>query len=84
MILKKFIKEDENFQESPQKIKSQLKNTNQIKTSLKEQPKLNEEKLAKLKIKNFEDIDLANQENEIELKYDLERNVKLVSFKRAK
>ena len=82
---KKFIKENENFQESPQKIKSQLKNTNQIKTSLKEQPKLNEEKLAKLKIKNFEDIvDLANQENEIELKYDLERNVKLVSFREGK
>ena len=26
---------------------------------------------------------MANQENEIELKYDLERNVKLVSFKRG-
>ena len=27
---------------------------------------------------------MANQENEIELKYDLERNVKLVSFKNGK
>ena len=36
----------------------------------------------KAKINAFEDIvQLANQENEIELKYDLERNVKLVSFK---
>ena len=26
-------------------------------------------------------MQLANQENEIELKYDLERNVKLVNFK---
>ena len=35
-----------------------------------------------MKINTFEDIvNLANQENEIELKYDLERNVKLVSFK---
>ncbi len=82
---KKLIKEDKNFEKSPQKIKSQLKNTNQIKTSFKEQPKLNNEKLAKLKINNFEDIvDLANQENEIELKYDLERNVKLVSFREGK
>ena len=37
------------------------------------------------KIRTFEDIvKLANQENEIELKYDLERNVKLVSFNRGK
>ena len=36
----------------------------------------------KAKINSFEDIvKLANQENEIELKYDLERNVKLVSFR---
>ena len=82
---KNFIKEDENFKESSQKIKSQLKNTNQIKNLVKEQPKLNNEKSAKLKIKNFEDIvNLANQENEIELKYDLERNVKLVSFSEGK
>ena len=38
--------------------------------------------LSKAKINSFEDIvKLANKENEIELKYDLERNVKLVSFR---
>ena len=64
------------------KVKSQLKNTNQIKTTLIEQPELKKEKLIKAKINTFEDIvKLANQENEIELKYDLERNVKLVSFR---
>ena len=64
------------------KVKSQLKNTDQIKTNLIEQPKLKNENLNKTKINSFEDIvKLANQENEIELKYDLERNVKLVSFR---
>ena len=64
------------------KIKNQLKNTDQIKTNLIEQPKLKNEKTIKAKVNSFEDIvKLANQENEIELKYDLERNVKLVSFK---
>ena len=82
-IIKGMTKEDENPKDkSSLKVKNQLKNTNQIKTSLNEQPKLNNEKFTKVKINNFEDIvKLANQENEIELKYDLERNVKLVSFK---
>ncbi len=82
-LKKEMLKESEDFKEknSP-KIKSQLKNTDQIKTSLKEQPKLNEEKSIKIKINTFEDVvKLANQENEIELKYDLERNVKLVNFR---
>ncbi len=75
--------EDKDFKENNSlKIKSQLKNTDQIKTSLRERPKLNDEKINTVKIKTFEDIvKLANQENEIELKYDLERNVKLVSFR---
>ena len=80
---KETTSEDKNFKENNSlKIKSQLKNTDQIKTSLREQPKLNDEKINKVKIQTFEDIvKLANQENEIELKYDLERNVKLVSFR---
>ena len=80
---KEILKEEESLKEqSSLKIKSQLKNTEQIKTSLSEQPKLKDEKSIKVKIKTFDDIvKLANQENEIELKYDLERNVKLVSFK---
>ena len=80
---KKIIKEKDEFKENNAlKIKSQLKNTDQIKASLSEQPKLEEKKTSNEKINNFEDIvRFANQENEIELKYDLERNVKLVSFK---
>ncbi len=75
--------EDENSQKNKSlKVKNQLKNTNQIKTTEAQQPKLNEEKPINAKISNFDDIvNLASQENEIELKYDLERNVKLVSFK---
>ena len=64
------------------KIKSQLKNTNQIKSKAIDQPKLKSEDLTNSKINTFEDIvKLASKENEIELKYDLERNVKLVSFR---
>ena len=82
-IKKEIINEEESLQEKKSlKIKNQLKNTDQIKTSLNEQPKLKDEKSFKVKINSFEDIvKLANQENEIELKYDLERNVKLVSFR---
>ena len=82
-IKKEIINEEESLQEKNSlKIKNQLKNTDQIKTSLNEQPKLKDEKSFKVKINSFEDIvKLANQENEIELKYDLERNVKLVSFR---
>ena len=64
------------------KIKNQLKNTNQIKSS----PIKNiSSQSGKIEITNFQDlINLANEEKEVELKYDLERNVKLVSFNRGK
>ena len=80
---KEVAKDDKNYKENNTlKIKSQLKNTDQIKTNLIERPKQNSEKSIKAKINSFEDIvQLANQENEIELKYDLERNVKLVNFR---
>ena len=80
---KEISKGEDNYKESsPLKIKSQLKNTDQVKTNLIERPKPNNEKSIKAKINSFEDIvKLANKENEIELKYDLERNVKLVSFR---
>ena len=82
---KKILKNTENFQENKSlKVKNQLKNTDQVKTSLIEKPKLNNDKLIKNKINTFEDIvKLANSENEIELKYDLERNVKLVNFSKG-
>ena len=80
---KEILKGEDDYKESsPLKIKSQLKNTDQVKTNLIERPKPNNEKSIKAKINSFEDIvKLANKENEIELKYDLERNVKLVSFR---
>jgi len=68
----------------PNQIKNQLKSTDQIKTNpLKNLSKENQSK--KIEIVSFHDlIDQANKEKEIELKYDLERNVKLVSFNKGK
>jgi len=64
-------------------IKNQLKSTNQIKTSpVKSSTKESQEN--KIEITSFQDlIDQANRTKEIELKYDLERNVKLVSFNKG-
>ncbi len=61
--------------------KNQLKNTDQIKTNLVKSPEPKTEPLNSLTLKTFEDlIHIATKEKEVELKYDLERNVKLVSF----
>jgi len=65
-------------------IKNQLKNTDQIKKNpIKNlSPEISK---TKIEITNFQDlIDQANKEKEVELKFDLERNVKLVSFNRGK
>jgi len=63
-------------------VKNQLKNTDQIKKNPIKN--LSNEK-TKIEITSFQDlIDRANKEKEIELKFDLERNVKLVSFNRGK
>ncbi len=69
---------------TPDRVKSQLKNTNQIKTSpIKNLNNQNEK--TKIEITSFQDlIDRSNLEKEIELKFDLERNVKLVSFNKGK
>ena len=66
------------------KAKNQLKSTEQIKTNPIK--KINDENgKSKIEITSFQDlIDYANKEKEIELKYDLERNVKLVSFNKGK
>ena len=62
-------------------FKNQLKNTDQIKTNPVKNPELKSELLNSLGIKTFEElIQVATKEKEVELKYDLERNVKLVSF----
>ncbi len=66
------------------KVKNQLKSTDQIKSSPIKNFNKEKEKI-KVDILNFQDlIKKANDEKEIELKYDLERNVKLVSFKKGK
>ncbi|MDA9180711.1 DNA polymerase III subunit gamma/tau [Pelagibacteraceae bacterium] len=67
----------------PTQVKNQLKSTDQIKTNpLKSSIKDNQE--TKIEITSFQDlIDQANKEKEIELKYDLERNVKLVRFNKG-
>ena len=60
-----------------------MKSTNQVKTSpIKNSTKDNVEN--KIEITSFQNlINQANNANEIELKYDLERNVKLVSFNKG-
>ena len=68
----------------PNQIKNQLKSTNQIKTSPVKSLSKDDQK-NKIKITSFQElIYQANKEREIELKFDLERNVKLVSFNRGK
>ena len=64
-------------------IKNQLKSTDQIKPN---PVKISgESEKTKIEITSFNDlVDLANKEKEIELKYDLERNVKLVNFNKGK
>ena len=67
------------------KTKNQLKNTDQIENEIVKNPRLDYKRKGSENIKNFADIvSLADKENEIELKYDLERNVKLVNFKPGK
>ena len=78
------IKEENIEQNFSTQIKNQLKSTDQIKTN----PIKNlspEAKNQKINIRSFQDlIDQANRDKEVELKYDLERNVKLVSFNKGK
>ena len=63
--------------------KNQLKSIEQIKNNpLKT---LSSDTKKNIEITSFQDlIDQANKEKEVELKYDLERNVKLVSFNKGK
>tara|TARA_Y100000591_G_scaffold332547_1_gene370298 strand:+ start:1299 stop:2972 length:1674 start_codon:yes stop_codon:yes gene_type:complete len=62
-------------------VKEQMKNTDQIKTKDKNQ--LKDQK--KFEIRSFLNlIDLADKNKEMELKFDLERNVKLSKFEQGK
>ena len=78
------IKEDNLETNLSTQVKNQLKNTDQIKKNpIKNlSPEINKNKI---EITSFQDlIDQANREKEVELKFDLERNVKLVSFNKGK
>ena len=62
-------------------FKNQLKSTEQIKENLVKSPELKSKPLQNSTIKTFHDlVRTANEEKEVELKYDLERNVRVVSF----
>ena len=84
-IESKKISTPNNDEQDDKKIKSvyknQLKNTDQIKTNFEKKPELQSEASNSLVLKTFEDlIKVVTRDKEVELKYDLERNVKLVSF----
>jgi len=65
------------------KTTNQIKNTEQIKTKILKEPENKNE--IKVQIKNFEQLlQIVNEKKEVELKYDLERNLKLVSFNNGK
>jgi len=65
--------------------KDQLKNIDQIKSLTKSEPTNKSKVSQSFKIGSFEDlIKLAEKNKEIELKYDLERNVKLAKFEDGK
>ena len=78
------LKFKENLNDKVEKTKTpknQIKNTTQTKIELKSEPKNLESK----NISTFEDlIKLSTEKREIELKYDLERNVNLIKFSEGK
>jgi len=78
------IREENSETNLSTQVKNQLKNTDQIKKNpIKNlSPEISK---TKIEITSFQDlIDQANKEKEVELKFDLERNVKLVSFNKGK
>ena len=62
-------------------IKDQIKNTNQIKATVIKKTELKTKLKSQNFISSFQDlINIVTKEKEVELKYDLERNVNLVNF----
>ena len=84
LIGKKIKEKEKSYGDSmPDKVKNQLKSTDQLKTN-PVKSFTSEKNLPIFEIKSFQDlIKIASNEKEIELKYDLERNVKLVSFNKG-
>ena len=67
------------------KVKNQLKNTEQVKSNPVKNDISTQAQKMKTDISTFQNlIDKAESEKEIELRFDLERNVKLVNFKKGK
>jgi len=88
LLLKKTISTEINDVDDI-KVKSayanQLKSIDQIKTSPLKKSELKSEMLETITIKTFKDlIQVVTKQKEVELKYDLERNVHLVSFTTGK
>ena len=66
-------------------VKDQIKNTSQKKLEIESIEQKNLTNINKEKIFSFEQlIDLASKKKEVELKYDLERNVNLIRFSEGK
>tara|TARA_Y100001970_G_scaffold294008_1_gene445756 strand:- start:1080 stop:2765 length:1686 start_codon:yes stop_codon:yes gene_type:complete len=81
---KKVPSEDNNLKPS-NLIKNQLKNVEQVKNLAKNESDNKSENFTNSIINSFSDlIDIAEKNKEMELKYDLERNVKLAKFENGK
>ena len=83
-LIGKNIEEEKLETDLSNQIKNQLKSVDQLKIRPIKNLS-NKENKNKIEITSFQDlINLANKEKEVELKFDLERNVKLVSFNKGK
>ena len=79
---KNFIEKNKEVNQKP---KNQIKNTLQTKLKIESSVQKTSSNLNKENISSFEDlINLSSKKKEIELKYDLERNVKLIKFSEGK
>ena len=82
---KKQIEENSTELNPTNPIKDQLKNIGQIKTLTRKNLENEIETDKKFQVRSFTDlISLAEKNKEAELKYDLERNVKLINFENGK
>ncbi|MBD22042.1 MAG: DNA polymerase III, subunit gamma and tau [Alphaproteobacteria bacterium] len=83
---KKQLSENDNDLKSTNSLKDQLKNIQQIKTMEKgELNKESKKEVNTFQVRSFSElISLAEKNKESELKYDLDRNVKLVNFENGK
>jgi len=82
---KKQIEENSTELNPTNPIKDQLKNIEQVKTLTRKNLENEIETDKKFQVRSFTDlISLAEKNKEAELKYDLERNVKLINFANGK